>query len=208
MSPRSSIPFLLGALWISASALGELEITSSSVAGGGAKQNGGTFELRGTAGTHDGRSALAGGTFEHDAGSWPGVCGSTIVSYGTGCAGSGGFVPQLAITGCTAAGDVEVFTISQGLGGSQAFVMFGFGQAAAPLGGGCLFRIAVPAQSLIGPLPMFGAGAGNGAFSLPVTLPGNLVSAIGIALTHQAFVIDPGATLGFVATHGVMTTIG
>jgi hypothetical protein len=204
----SLLSLFLAAALGGGSALADLEIASSNVAGGGAILAGGTFELRGSAGSHDGRGALAGGAFEHDGGYWPGVCGSTIVSYGAGCPGSGGFVPQLSITGCTAAGDVEVLTISNALGSSQAFVMFGFGQASAPLGAGCFLRIAAPSQILIGPLPLFGAGAGGGAISLPVTLPGNLVSAIGISITHQAFVVDPSTPLGFVATNGAQTAIG
>lgn len=198
----------LCAVVLAGAAHAQFTLGSSSYEGGGAPLSGGSFELRGTGGTHAGEGFLAGGTIAHDGGHWPAICGSTVASYGTGCPGSGGFVPQIGMTGCFAASDTTVLSISNGLGGSQAFVMYGFGQAAVPLGAGCLLRIAVLAPSPVGPLPLFGAGAGGGAIALPILLPPSLVTAWGISLNLQAFVVDPGAPLGFVATNGVQATIG
>lgn len=176
--------------------------------GGATTVSGGAFEVNGAAGAHDATPGLAGGAFAHDGGFAPGMCGAKIESYGVGCAGSGGFVPEFTISGCPSPGDQEVFTISKGLGGSQWFLMLGVGQAAAPIGGGCLLNIAAPFPGIVGPLPLPGAGPGNGSISFAITVPPGLTSSVGFKATHQVFVVDPASPTGFVVTNGVEVTLG
>lgn len=192
-----------------AQAGGPFSVTWQSHKGGGSTElSGGAFEVSGAAGAHDASGGLAGGTFEHDGGFATGMCGSTFQSYGVGCPGSGGFVPELQISGCASAGDQEVFSIKNGLGGSVWFLMIGIGQGAAPIGGGCLLNIAAPFPGIIGPFPLPGAGPGNGEITFQLTVSPSLVSSIGFSATHQMFIADPGNPLGFVATNGVEVTVG
>lgn len=192
---------------LAAGAHAQLTVSTSTWEGGGIVVSGGTFELRGTAGTHTGTSGLSGGTIEHDAGHWPGICGSTIVPYGAGCPGSGGFSPVLAFGGCFGPGDLTTITVSQGLGGSQAFLALGFSQTALPFGAGCVLYtpLTIP---LIGPLPLFGAGAGAGFVSFPLVIPPDLSYAWGLSVYWQVFALDPGSAKGFTVSNGVRTTIG
>ena len=136
------------------------------------------------------------------------MCGGNYVNFGAGCAGSGGFVPELEIFGCASPGDQQVFSISKGLGGSQWLLLTGFGQAAAPIGGGCTFNIATPIPAVIGPLPLPGSGAGNGALAFEITVPPDLTALVGLTVVHQVLIIDPGNPLGFVGTNGVQVSLG
>lgn len=126
------------------------------------------------------------------------------VTYGAGCAGSGGFVPGLQITGNFNPGGMLTVTVDQALGGAQAFLALGLNQAAIPMGGGCLLNVS-PLLIFAGPLPLSGAGAGNGMIALPATIPPGTPPA---KLTMQAFVADPGgAPPGFANSHGVLFSV-
>ncbi len=127
------------------------------------------------------------------------TCVSTATAYGSGCPGSGGFVPALTFTGCPDPGAAVQLGAKFGLGGATMVVLLGTSPANLPLGGGCrLLLFPVLPQSLL--LPLAGGGAGNGSFSLPTVYP---ASAVGLNLAMQGFVVDPGATLGYAATNGI-----
>lgn len=179
-----------------------------SVDGGGTVVTGGGFSLAGSVGQHDAAAASIGGGFAHDGGLWRGVCGGTLFSYGSGCAGTGGFVPTLAMTGCAASGYDVVLDIANGPGPSQAIVLLGLGQASTPIGGGCALNVSPVLPVTVGPLPLFGVGPGNGAISAPVTIPP--VAAVLITVTLQAVIGDATAPngLGFTLTNGVSVTLG
>src|SRR5262245_51955849 len=49
-------------------------------------------------------------------------CGH-LETYGTGCPGSGGFVPALEFTGCAHTGQVVTITLHGGLGGAICIVL-------------------------------------------------------------------------------------
>lgn len=120
-------------------------------------------------------------------------------NYGNGCAGSGGFVPQLDVLPCEAvAGGQVTLDVSEGLGGSSAILVMGLGQAAIPVGGGCLLNVAplLPVQLVF---PLLGVGPGNGTGMLSGTLP---AGSGGVSITLQAFVVDGGAVIGFASTAG------
>ena len=120
--------------------------------------------------------------------------------HGAGCPGSNGITPTLDATGCfESGGDIEV-TIADGIGNSVALLLLGAGTGTAPLGFGCNLHIAPLVGAPIGPLPLSSGGPGDGAVTLPGTIPTLTATA---TLTMQAFVVDPGVTAGFAATDAV-----
>ncbi len=187
---------------------GGFELTWSTADAGGRAHAGGTFSLVGTAGQAD-TGGASGGVLAHDAGFAPGVCGGTIQSYGTGCAGTGGFVPSLSMRGCPATGYDLAVDIQGGLGPSTAFLFLGFGQAALPMGGGCTLNVFPLFPGTVGPLPLIGGGPGTGTFTLAATIPYD-VPALVLPLTVQAFVSDPTGPSGggFSNTNGVQLVFG
>jgi hypothetical protein len=130
-------------------------------------------------------------------------CPGRIVIYGSGCAGSGGFVPRLRIAGCPAPGDVLRFEIDRALGGSSATLRFGRESAAVAVGGGCFQWIGKLLPSTIA-VPLGGSGAGMGEGQATRPVPGNVVS--GSVITVQAFVADPSGPGGVVPTNAVELT--
>lgn len=121
----------------------------------------------------------------------PFACGS-VAFAGTGCAGSGGFTPNLNLTGCLHANGNVTFSVTGGLGGQQAFLYVGTTAASVPVGGGCSLLVS-PIAAVIGPFPLSGVGAGNGTFTLPTVLPSTIVAG---TVLGQVVCTDPGATLG------------
>ena len=130
-------------------------------------------------------------------------CTGTITTYGTGCAGTGGFVPSLDMTGCPVTGGHVTLEIQNGLGPTFAFLFIGTAQTNIPMGGGC-FLLTAPVVAIVNGLPIFGAGPGNGQLSLEGTLP---PGASGAAVGMQAFLADPGTAKGFSNTNGVWLTV-
>ena len=125
-------------------------------------------------------------------------------TYGEGCPGSGGFTPVLSAPADAVAGQPFSLVVSEGLGGAQAALMFGLGQASVPFGfGSCTFLL----SGVVGPtvfFPLGGAGAGNGSIVLAGTLP---AGSSGATITMQAFVQDGGTPDGFTATNGLICVI-
>lgn len=123
--------------------------------------------------------------------------------YGSGCAGSGGFVPELSLHDCAIPGSSVTLEIAPALGGAQAFLFFGTNAAAIPLGFGCTLNASPLLPLALGPLPLAGAGPGNGALALPATVPPSAP----LTLRMQAFVADPGVPSGYCTTNGVELVI-
>lgn len=143
------------------------------------------------------RDELDAGSDPADAASTPG-CGG-ITSYGAGCAGAGGFVPVLAMSGCAASGGTLSFSLQQGAGGGAALLLLGLGPAAAPIGGGCFLNVS-PVLGAGITLPLAGALPGTGRLEFATVLPGGITSG---TLTLQAVVQDATTPLGFTTTNGV-----
>jgi len=181
---------------------GSLEIRSFSIDGGTARLAGGTLEVGGTGGAND-AATLSGGTIEVVGGLWGGLCHGSIEMYGSGCPASSGLTPQFTISGCPEAGDVELFTISDATPGALALILLGFGQAQAPVGAGCDLAIQTVLPASIGPFPI--SAGGIASFQIPV--PANLVSLVGLGVTHQVLVGDT-TPLGFVMTNGAEVVLG
>lgn len=123
---------------------------------------------------------------------------------GPGCAGLGGFVPELAVLGCVAASESVMLDISKGPGGSSAFLGFGLTAASTPIGGGCFLNVTPLLPVLAGPLPLSGVGPGAGQISLPVVIP---ASATPGKVAMQAFVADSASSLGFTTTNAVVIDV-
>lgn len=122
------------------------------------------------------------------------------VSYGTGCAGSGGFVPKLGKVGCPTAGANFALNLTRGLGGASMLMFIGLSQTSIPLGAGCTFLVA-PVNAPLFSAPLTGSGPGTGGLALSIPVPSSVPA--GITVTLQAVVIDPGAFLGFSMTNGL-----
>lgn len=120
--------------------------------------------------------------------------------YGSGCPGTGGFVPQVSVSGCPTAAAVIAVEVENGLGGSMALLLLGTQQAALPIGAGCTLNVAPLFPFTVGPLPLGGSGGGQGVFVLPAVIPAGVPSG---AITIQAIVGDPVSPLGFSMSNGV-----
>lgn len=125
-------------------------------------------------------------------------CGA-ITTFGAGCAGSGGFTPSLALSGCPVSGGTVELSVNQTLGGASALLFLGTSQVAVPFCCGCTFLVG-GLLPIVATLPLPGVGPGNGGLSFQATLPPSLPS---ISITMQAVVLDPGALGGGAATNGV-----
>lgn len=125
-------------------------------------------------------------------------------TYGTGCAGSGGFTPVLSLAGCAVPGESVTLGLTKGLGGAGALLLLGTGSTPQPLPNGCTLLTNPLLPTVIGPVSLSGTGPGSGHFVLSGTVP--LGTGPG-TLTIQAFVIDPGAPAGHCASNGVVLTV-
>lgn len=127
------------------------------------------------------------------------------ITYGHGCAGTGGFVPQLILSGAPYEGGQINISVDKGLPNSVANLVVGLGQAAIPLSIGCTLNVSPVLPFLLGPLPLFGTSAGTGTVTMFGALPAGTA---GLTITLQAFVNDPGAgPQGFSNSAGVQMTI-
>jgi len=125
----------------------------------------------------------------------------SIHSYGDGCAGTGGIVPQLDVPTCPVrTGQTALLEITGGLGGAQALVVFGAGQGFAPMDAGCALLV----QPLFAPLialPLGGTGAGNGNAVFGGLVPPGLPAPF--SFTTQVFIADSGGPASFSSSQGV-----
>jgi Concanavalin A-like lectin/glucanases superfamily len=126
-----------------------------------------------------------------------GKCPPSITSYGSGCVGSGGFVPQLSLTGSRTPGGRVDLQITQGLGGEATVLLLGLAPQTQTLGSGCTLLVAP--LILLGPYWLDGTGAGAGSVSVNVMLP--LTVAPGVIFL-QAFLSDAPPYV-LTSTHGI-----
>ena len=132
-------------------------------------------------------------------------CTGARVPYGTGCPGTGGFVPELSLGGCPEEGTQIALEVSNGLGGANAILLFGLAQGSTPVGAsGC----SVLVSPLVGPqltLPLSPGNPGTGSLFLPAVLP---LGTAGASFTMQIWVIDPASPAGAAASNGLLVTVG
>lgn len=139
------------------------------------------------------------GTTIGDAFLYQRTCGE-VVSYGAGCAGSGGFVPAIDVTGCLRTAEVATFSLTNSVGGTTALVFFGSAQASIPMPGQCQLLVNLLPISIA--LPVGGVGPGNGAVNFPTLLP--VVPSV--TFTMQAFTQDGGVFQGYANSNGLEIT--
>ena len=126
-----------------------------------------------------------------------------IVTYGQGCAGTGGFVPTLSSSDCPTPGAVFQVHLTGAFGGSTAFVVFGGAMTEKALTNGCSSLVtASPAGPAI--IPLGGHGPGNGSASMFGVMPATATT--GDFFVMQAFVLDQ-TVAGYSASAGLKVTI-
>ncbi len=133
------------------------------------------------------------------------ACNGAGAEYGTGLAGSGGFVPRIASEGCPDVASPFLLNIDRTLGGSFGFWMAGVAPANIPLYGGSLW--VAPSGTI---QSFFTGGAlgapGAGSYSLPLQL--NNPALVGVSIYFQAGCFDPAAPQSIALTNGLRITIG
>ena len=108
--------------------------------------------------------------------------------YGDGCVGSGGLAPKLSGSGSATPGGSVQIDVTDGVGGSLAFLFLAGSPDKFDLSG-CSVALGPLIGSPFG-IPLNGLGAGNLPAPIPVTIPP------GTAFFLQAAVLDPGAPNG------------
>jgi len=131
---------------------------------------------------------------------YSGACGA-LSALGSGCAGSGGFVPQLLADGCATPGGQLTLGAAGALGGAPALLLLGTLPVDLPLKG-CTLHVAPPFAQLLLVLP--GAGPGAGGFSAQAQLP---AGTSGLSLVLQLLIADAGGPAGVSATKGLLIEI-
>lgn len=126
-------------------------------------------------------------------------------NYGTGLAGTGGFVPHLTSSGGVPAAGNTAFglELQNGRGGATAFLMISGGQNAQPAFGGTLLVVGDPCCSVFFPVALGGTLGVGGTGSAHFTLPFDLGRAAGFTLYAQYFVQDSGAAQGWAMSEGL-----
>jgi len=126
-------------------------------------------------------------------------------NYGTGLAGTGGFVPHLTSSGGVPAVGNTAFAldITGGRGGASAFVMISGAQNAQPAFGGTLLVNGNPCCSASFPVALGGALGVGGAGSAHFALPFDISLIAGFTVYAQAFVSDSGAPQGWAMSEGL-----
>lgn len=128
------------------------------------------------------------------------------VAYGTGLAGSGGFVPLLGSSGgAPRFGNPDyALELSQALPGSTTFLMVGFVPASLPFKQGTLLVDAFSGPGLVLALPVLGPPGvpGAGGFTLPAPVPEEPLFA-GLTWYAQHVVQDAGAPKGYALSNAI-----
>jgi hypothetical protein len=125
--------------------------------------------------------------------------------YGTGLAGSGGFVPVLAGHGLPVGGQTVNLHLDSALGGAPAALIVGAARAAIPILGGTLL-----VQPLLAPPVLLGGSAGvpgAGDLSVPLGLPVD-EAFVGVPLFFQVLPLDAAAPGGVSMSNAVELWIG
>ena len=125
-------------------------------------------------------------------------------SYGQGLAGSGGWRPELAGSGCPSFTTNGAVAVTGGLGGAPGVLALAAQPASAPFLGGELL-VAPPAALFDHVLGGPGGAPGAGSFTLSVPIPSPGLA--GVTAYFQAFYLDPGAASGVALSAGLALTV-
>ncbi len=133
-------------------------------------------------------------------------CGGTFTPYGTGLAGTGGFVPELRGIFSPCPGTEVGLELKDFLGGTVGYLALGLSATSLPFYGGQLLVNPNPPFFFL-PVPIPGSGAGNGdvvyAFGLA-----NDPGFVGLHLYMQVIGVDAGAVRGVSISNGLHEVIG
>ncbi|MEM7309847.1 MAG: VCBS repeat-containing protein [Planctomycetota bacterium] len=133
-----------------------------------------------------------------------------VLQYGSGVAGSGGLVPVLGASGPVRPGSSDAaLRLAVALGGATTFLAVGAAEAELAGFPALGLTALVDPGTLLAVLdvPAGGAGAGQGAWELPIPAAVTLALA-GQAAYYQVFVLDPGAAPLISQTTGVEILYG
>ncbi|MEW6745920.1 MAG: hypothetical protein AB1486_24535 [Planctomycetota bacterium] len=138
----------------------------------------------------------------------PGTCVEPV-NYGTGTAGSGGFVPHMtyrADLGCPYLGN-EFFTerAERALGGAYGVFFLGFGRDSVD-GGGWTLLVDINPVGVVFPFQFSGSGPGNGTWEITFKIPNNPLY-LGMTICTQVTAADPGAPYGVAASEGLEAVV-
>jgi hypothetical protein len=129
--------------------------------------------------------------------------GGDVELYGSGLAGTSGFVPQLHVQGCPIVGQEISIEVSQALGGTFGVLMVGPGSGAAPFRGGSLLVFAhYYLPHLLGGAPLQ-PGAGTASLPYKIVDPG----LAGRNYYMQGAYVDPNAVEWVSLTQGLRLLI-
>ncbi len=124
-------------------------------------------------------------------------CTGSYSLYGTGLAGSGGFVPAMSATGCPEAGGNIALHVTSGFGGANGALLVGFSQLSLPvLGGTLLVNPAFTAPIALSGTP---GTAGDGNLSIPLAVGSPSI----LQWYFQAILLDPGAVQSLSMSNGL-----
>lgn len=129
-------------------------------------------------------------------------CGS-VEAYGTGCPGSGGFVPQLAVSGCPRQGGTVTVSLTSAPGGVRTgLLLVGGNDVGLELGGGCTL-LTFPFTTII-PMLISGSADGQGVSEVSGDVPP--IWPIGPVFL-QAVIPDAAGFKGYTLSNGVRLSI-
>ncbi len=123
-----------------------------------------------------------------------------VTTFGHGCPGSAGRVPELSLFGVPAAHETIVLSIQGVLGSAPVWLALSGSRGDATLGTGCSLLVGLPFQ-LVGPVLATSGGPGDGMLMVKSKLPALLPPGARIVL--QALVLDPGAAGGVAGSAGL-----
>jgi len=131
------------------------------------------------------------------------TCGGSWNLYGSGCAGSGGYVPSLRLNGCPTPGGSFGWQVRDTLGGASGYVVVTTNGPAALPYAGCKLLISPVGMKLF-PFTADGIPGAHGAglARVPLSLPGT-PGLFGLKVNCQAAVIDPGAAHTYAFSEGL-----
>ena len=133
-------------------------------------------------------------------------CGGSFLSYGSGVAGAGAFVPALSGSGCPEPGQTFAVDITKGLGGGSGILFFGATRGIVNFACGALL-VFPPILTLSTPLGGRANLPGDGTATLPVPIPG-IPQLSGVKVLFQFWGIDLGACGAISMSPGLEVTIG
>ncbi|MEM7308641.1 MAG: ELWxxDGT repeat protein [Planctomycetota bacterium] len=128
------------------------------------------------------------------------ILGEHVVeTFGAGCPGTGGLVPEIGVVGVPEVGGSFDLTLADGLSGAPALMLFGVDGAIGPIGGGCSLFLA----GAFFTVPLVTDLTGAASLTIAPT-----PAQAGTEVYFQYVVIDPaGAWLGLASSTGAVEVV-